>query len=492
MSELPSDVHGHVLPRQISKRYPDLGPIFYIDTWPFGPPILAVTSAEGANQITIAHSLPKFAMLREYMKPMTGGMDLTTLEGQEWKYWRNIFNPGFSYQHLMTMVPQMIKDILIFCEILEHKAASDTVFAMDPLTINLNLDIIGRLALDISFDSQRHKNSFTSALRSQIRWLSFGNEANLFERWHPLRPIMTRLNTRSMVSFVSCELDRRFLRNVNHLDSARRERSRTIIDLALDQYLLEQKDKSNGIHSMDATFKDAATCQIRTFLFAGHDTSSSTLCYCFHLLSIHSQVRDAAIKEHDNILGPNPEQAASVLTEKPHLLDQLPYTWAVIKETLRLYPPASSTRQGEPGFDINAQDGCQCPTEGFLVWSNHLAIHRNPNSWNQPDDFLPERWLTENPDPLRKAEKGAWRSFEYGPRNCIGQNLSLLELKLTLAITLRRFRVESSYDEFDKTNPRKTPKTVDGDRAYQVLSGAAHPSDGFPCKVFIRTQRLAS
>ena len=147
MSKLPSDVHGHVLPRQLLNKYPDLGPIFYVDTWPFGPPILAVTSSEGAHQITVAHSLPKFPALRDYMKPMTGGMDLTTLEGREWKTRRNIFNPGFSANHLMTMTPEMIKDILIFCRKLEQRGASNDLFPLDPLTINLNLDIIGRIAL---------------------------------------------------------------------------------------------------------------------------------------------------------------------------------------------------------------------------------------------------------------------------------------------------------------------------------------------------------
>ncbi|KAL9015328.1 MAG: hypothetical protein Q9173_000056 [Seirophora scorigena] len=147
MSRLPSDVHGHVLPRQISKAYPNLGPLFYVDTWPFGPPILALTSAGCANQVTVAHSLPKFSMMRRYMKPMTGGMDLTTLEGRVWKTWRAVFNPGFSSTHLMTMIPQMLKDVITFCEILEQRAASRQVFFLDPLTINLNLDIIGRLAL---------------------------------------------------------------------------------------------------------------------------------------------------------------------------------------------------------------------------------------------------------------------------------------------------------------------------------------------------------
>ncbi|KAL8954579.1 MAG: hypothetical protein Q9183_007036, partial [Haloplaca sp. 2 TL-2023] len=147
MSKLPSNVHAHVLPHRILKAYPSLGPIFYVDTWPFGPPMLVVTSADGANQCTVAHSLPKFPALRQYMQPMTGGPDLTTMEGREWKIWRAIFNPGFSSGHLMTLVPEMLKDINVFCRILEQRAAAGEMFSLDPVAVNLNLDIIGRVAL---------------------------------------------------------------------------------------------------------------------------------------------------------------------------------------------------------------------------------------------------------------------------------------------------------------------------------------------------------
>ncbi len=291
-----------------------------------------------------------------------------------------------------------------------------------------------------------------------------------------------------MLAFVGKEMDKRFLRNVSHSKpTTQAPRSKTIIDLALDKYLSERNGNVGDETTMDATFKDAAICQIRTFLFAGHDTSSSTLCYCYHLLSLHTEIRDAVIKEHNSVLGPETDQASSLLSEKPHLLNQLPYTSAIIKETLRLYPAASSTRQGEPGFNIVAPDGRLYPTDGLLIWSNHFAIHRNPDSWKRPDAFLPQRWMVEKEDGLSNADKGAWRAFEHGPRNCIGQELSILELKLVLAITLRRFNVDSAYDEYDRIRGRKSPKkTVDGDRAYQILAGAAHPNDGFPCKVTLR------
>lgn len=483
MSKLPSDIHGHVLPHQIKLAMPNLGPVFYLDIWPYGPPILVTTSATAASQFTQAHSLPKFAKLRKYMYPMTGGNDLVTMEGKEWKMWRNIFNPGFSAGHLMTFVPEIMKDTLTFCEILRDLAEREDIFLMDKVTMSLSLDIIGRVLLNTQLNAQRDENTFTTALRNQIRWLSFGNEANLFERYHPLRPLMQWWNARRMVQYVSRELDTRFQKSLEKNLMMNKGRSKTIIDLALENYLAPETS-GRSVNGMDATFKNFATCQIRTFIFAGHDSTSSTLCYAFHLISAHLPVRRLLIAEHHRILGPDYKQAAIRITKEPHLLNQLSYTLAVIKETLRLYPPASSTRSGEPGFFIHGHDGLQYPTDGFLVWSNTLAIHRDPSYWPEPNSFLPERWLVEKDDRLYPV-KGAWRAFEFGPRNCIGQELAMLELKMVLAMTTREFEIKSMYEEWDSLKPGRGPKTVNGDRAYQILSGSAHPNDRLPCRVSI-------
>ena len=147
MSKLPNDVHGHVLPHQIELMMPELGPVFYVDPWPFGPPILTVAAPDPAYQITQSHSLPKFHALRDYMCPMTGGNDLVTMEGSQWKTWRNIFSSGFSSSHLTTLVPDIMKDILIFCAILRDAAMKSNIILMDPLTTKLSLDVIGRVAL---------------------------------------------------------------------------------------------------------------------------------------------------------------------------------------------------------------------------------------------------------------------------------------------------------------------------------------------------------
>ena len=114
------------------------------------------------------------------------------------------------------------------------------------------------------------------------------------------------------------------------------------------------------------------------------------------------------------------------------------------------------------------QDGHQYPTEGFTVGCTHQAMHREPLFWPQPDSFIPERWLVSDGDPLRPM-KGAWRPFEWGPRNCIGQELALLELKLVMVMTLREFNITASYDAWDHVQGKNEPRTVNKERAYQVL-----------------------
>ena len=147
MSKLPSDVHGHVLPHQIQLQMPEIGSIFYVDTWPFGHPILAVAHPDLAYQFTQLHSLPKFHALREFMRPMTGGNDLVTMEGKDWKTWRTMFGPGFKSGHLLTLVPEIMQDLTTFCEILRELARKPDIILMDPLTTKLSLDIIVRVAL---------------------------------------------------------------------------------------------------------------------------------------------------------------------------------------------------------------------------------------------------------------------------------------------------------------------------------------------------------
>ena len=189
--------------------------------------------------------------------------------------------------------------------------------------------------------------------------------------------------------------------------------------------------------------------------------------------------------EHDRVFGTDISRLPSLLVDNPHLLNQVPYTLAVIKETMRLFPAASSMREGSTGINITDDAGNTYPTEGVYVWVLHLAIQRNPKYWREPDSFIPERWLVGPDDPLYPI-KGAWRPFEFGPRNCVGQTLVTMDIRVVLVMTVREFDVCAAYQEWDKSHPMETIKTVRGERAYQIEKGGAHPADGFPCKVTIR------
>jgi cytochrome P450 len=194
-----------------------------------------------------------------------------------------------------------------------------------------------------------------------------------------------------------------------------------------------------------------------------------------------SKLRD----EHSEVFGTDLSAATDILKEHPQSINELPYTTATIKEVLRLFPPASGMRGGLPNVYLHDKYGNRFPTENLNVWVNHSALHRNPEYWPEPHSFIPERWLAKPGDPLY-SPKGGWRPFEYGPRNCIGQTLAMLDIKITLVMTARRFDFKDKYAELDHSRPPRGISTVYGERAYQITQGAAHPADGLPCQVTLR------
>ncbi|KAF2242502.1 cytochrome P450 [Trematosphaeria pertusa] len=263
--------------------------------------------------------------------------------------------------------------------------------------------------------------------------------------------------------------------------------TRSIISLAMDKYLEELGDR--GEISREA-FKKIAMPQLRMFLYAGHDTTSSTLLYCFLLLSRHPAVMANVRAEHDEVFGHDlsTEQICRVIAGDPSLLNQLPYTFAVTKEVLRMFPPAGSLRQGRPDLVLSDAAGHRYPTDRCQIWTVPLIMQHRPDVFVKPDEFIPIRWLV-GPEDWLYPKKGSWRAFEGGPRACIGQTLAQLELKVALVMTARMFDITPAYEEWDGLHPREGIKSIDGNRVYQAEmgGGGAHPADGFPVRVTTRT-----
>jgi len=255
--------------------------------------------------------------------------------------------------------------------------------------------------------------------------------------------------------------------------------------------------------------------QLKTFVFAGHDTSSSTICYVLYLLHLHPKVFAKLKQELDAYLPSDIAAAAEKVKSEPHVINKLEYTNAIIRETLRLFPPASTIREPSPKhpfkerYAVNTKTGQRFPLEGCAIWPIVHLVSRNERFFPDPTRFVPERHIqsqTPYPDSelFTPAGKDAWRPFEKGPRNCIGQELAMVELRVFVALTARDFdfvvefpgeQPDIRYFEEGDVPPtsfeeRKGPGMVgdrlEGYRMYQTLAGAAKPVGGCPGRIRLR------
>ena len=185
---------------------------------------------------------------------------------------------------------------------------------------------------------------------------------------------------------------------------------------------------------------------LKTFLFAGHDTTSIVLQWSFYELERSPRVARALCAELDELFGPDPDPRTvmNVLVERgDDVMRRMVYTSAFIKEILRLYPPAGSARYAPPGsgFFVTGRDGRQYCLDGMVIYLCATLIQRDPAVYGPTaDEFIPERWLGDGEEEKGgKIAASAWRPFERGPRNCIGQELANIESKIILACVARRY-----------------------------------------------------
>lgn len=185
--------------------------------------------------------------------------------------------------------------------------------------------------------------------------------------------------------------------------------------------LMRARDPETGEAMSEVLLRDES---ITTF-FAGHETTARTLTFTWYALAANPEVAARLHAELDEVLGGRPPTAQD--------LRRLPYTLQVVKETLRMYPAApfyvrdAAGPDELGGFEVEAGTG---------VMLSPYFTHRHPAFWEDPERFDPERW-TEARERARHPH--AYHPFAAGPRVCIGNNFSLLESHLLLAVLAQRF-----------------------------------------------------
>ncbi|KAI1415617.1 cytochrome P450 [Hypoxylon sp. FL1857] len=473
--KIPRDANGHWVFLHLRRDYPEIMSkgAMYMDPWPVGYPMLAVFNPDMMAQFTQENSLPKYwAMPQIEFKSFTGGEDLVNLDGPEWKKARSMFNPGFSARNLLSLVPDMIEEVLVFRERLGKAVASGQVVKFENYTTDITVDIIGRAVLGTRLETQIRPNRLMETMKSQLKLIYF--ELNLKKALNPLRPLKHWIYNR----IIQNELAPYIYNTAQHYEKI--EGPKTIVALALKEHINETQDYS-ARGNIPPEFIERVVKHIKIFMFAGHDTTATTLAYIYYLLSKHPDKAAKMRSEHDEVLGPDPAAAASLIRADPTLLNKMPYTIAVLRETLRLFPPiGGSVRQSPPGhFLTDPETGVRYPTYGFMLHSSASTVLHDPKYWPDAESFIPERFMVrDESDPLYPV-KNTWRPFEMGPRNCIGQELVSVEIRLILALTVREFEVEEAYPE--------NAVSWMGHKAYQITSpeviATGHVKDALPVRV---------
>ncbi|XP_072030463.1 cytochrome P450 4F3-like [Amphiura filiformis] len=171
--------------------------------------------------------------------------------------------------------------------------------------------------------------------------------------------------------------------------------------------------------------------EVDTFMFEGHDTTASGISWCLYNLARFPQFQQKCREEvNDLFMRRNREELDW------DDMKQLPFLTMFIKESLRFHPPVPSISRTLVK-DVTLPNGVVLP-KGTAARMEIISTHHHPLYWNEPEVFDPYRFSSEN---NAKRHSHAFLPFSAGPRNCIGQNFAMNELKVVVAMTVRRFTI---------------------------------------------------
>nr|AFP20599.1 cytochrome CYP4L12 [Spodoptera littoralis] len=173
--------------------------------------------------------------------------------------------------------------------------------------------------------------------------------------------------------------------------------------------------------------------EVDTFMFEGHDTTTSGIVYTLHCLSKRRDVQEKVYEELKTIYGNEMHRDPTY-----HELAQMKYLELVLKESMRLFPPV-------PLIERRIMKDCEVGglklLKGTSVVMNIYQIQRQPDLYDDPLEFRPERFEAPLKNPF------SWLAFSAGPRNCIGQKFAMMELKITISEIIKHFYILPAAQE---------------------------------------------
>jgi cytochrome P450 len=352
------------------------------------------------------------------MRRLMGG-SLLVLPHHQWLPRRRTLQPMFTKQH----VPRYAGHMAAAAQTVVDGWCDGATVDLDTECRALTLRALGRSVLGMDLDARA--DTVGPALRTALSWIADRalRPVNL-PQWVPTPGQQRARRANATLHQLAAEI----------LAAVRDDPAR---DAPLVRALITAADPQTGQPLSD----DDICHELVLFILAGHDTTSTTLTYSLWALGQHPAIQDRLFEE------------VSALGDRPLTPDDVPrlgHTVRVLHEALRLCPPGAGTPRllkkdlAVDGYRLEA---------GTVAVVSFYAMHRNPELWDDPLAFDPDRFL-----PERSQGRSRWQYLPFGggPRSCIGDHFAMLEATLALATIVRAARIESLHDDF----PLATPFTV--------------------------------
>jgi cytochrome P450 len=339
------------------------------------------------------------------LRPMLG-QGLLIAEGRAWKHQRRTLAPAFTPRAVSSLVPHMVN--VTDETIAELKAKSNAPINLREAMQRMTLDIAGRTMF--SFGMERHG----ATLRDFV--MEYGDQ---LARPH-LLDLALPLWFKTPQDFRRARFRKRWTAFVAMLMAERRAAGKNEGAPPRDLFELMEaaRDPETGKAFTDAQLGD----EVATMILAGHETTATALFWALYLLALDPSTQDEIATEVKN--------AGDTLD-----LEQLKFTRAVIDETMRLYPSAFLIARAARAPDTVA--GRKVKAKDVILMAPWI-LHRHEKLWQDPNAFMPQRFMAPNPPP----DRFAYLPFGAGPRVCIGAHFAQVEATLALARLIGAFRVE--------------------------------------------------
>jgi len=395
----------------------------------FGPfPVVFFSSSEHVQSILVEHAgdFQKGEALRQAFRPVIGN-GLFISEGELHRRQRKRMAPIFQPRQIKNYANAMVS----YGERLQETWQDGAVVDVEQAMTQLTMSIIGKVLFDEDVFSEA--DELGAAMKTALEYVNVAASTplSLPFSW----PLPRNLRTRAALTVLNAR--------IQAMIETRRAYPGAKEDCL--SLLLQAKDEDGNPMSDQQLFDEAVT------LFgAGHETTATALTWAWYLLATHAEVYAAVRREVDHVLGgrsPTYDDLAS-----------LPYTLQVLKETLRLYPPAYGTSR--VALREVVVDGYRIH-KGQTVVIAPYVIHRRPDYFPDPDHFDPERFA---PERERQLPRYAFLPFGAGPRICIGNHFALMEGHLLLATLAQRVVFELAPGQQVEPDPKVTIRPRSGIR----------------------------